>query len=128
MKIYYPFYYLFYRLYRFNEVLFTKTTGDNWPLIGAVSSFQILNILGFIFIYESYTNHKILITDASINYIIPFSILGINAFIFLWKRRDKKIISMFENETVKQKNISLLITWVYIIFTYVFIIFTFNLD
>jgi len=127
-KIYYPYYYLFFRLYRFNEVLFNKPKGDNWPLVGGVSSFQIMNILSIIFVYGSHVKYKFLKVDDPFNYVIPFSILGINALIFLWKGRDKKIIAIFENETLKQKNMGIIFTWIYIIGSYAFLFYSLSLN
>ena len=44
----------------------------------------------------------------------------INYFIFEYKQRYKKIIKIFENETIRQKRISVILTVSYITFVFLY--------
>ena len=126
-KIYYPYYYLFFRLYTFNKFLFSKLIEDNWPLVGGVSSFQLFNLLSIQNVVEYYLQCKVL-RDEIISTTLILTLFALNTLIFLWKGRDKKIIAMFGNETLKQKNISIIFTWIYIIGSYAFLFYSLSLN
>ena len=126
MILYYPYFYLFYRLVKLNDYLFPKYKHhDNFPVVAMVSSCQVINILSIKYLLESLIDFKILRNSLILSVMVVL-ILGINSFIFLYKGKDKKIITQFENETGKQRNIGIILMWVYIIGTYVFLFYSFS--
>lgn len=117
-SIYYPFYYLFYRLYKFNEYLFPKNEMDNFPLVGGVTLCQLINIYSIILLIDEFYNYKLNIGKVPFLIGIMSLLIG-NSIIFLGKKRDKNIIQMFENETIKARKRGLVLTWIYIVSSYI---------
>lgn len=128
INLYYPFSYLFYRWYRFNQLLFKKKRVDSFIVVAAVSSFQIINLLSVVFVYESKYGDGVLMIERKQSTIFVLLILAFNSLIFLTQGRVNKIMKKFSSETERQKKTGIFITWVYIIATYIIFFYTISLD
>lgn len=109
------YYYLFYRLVRMNDVLFPEYKHmDNFPIVGAISTLFFFNLFFFTAVYDYFFLTKIFAIE-NIEVIIIALLLIINYLLLQWRGRDKKIYELFKNETIKQRNVGLFFTWLYIV-------------
>ena len=108
-KIYYPYYYLFFRFYKFAQAY--KGVKEPYPYIFQVVFVQLLNIyvlldiFNFIFAYKLVSNYG--------TYVIVVVLIIFNLLVFMRKKKYKEIIEKFEKESEKDKRISSILSAIY---------------
>lgn len=110
------YYYFYYRMYRFaKKVGVVDATWTAMLLVSASIMINIMKITYLLFGKSFYIKNPI------INGILSALLIGgINYYIFIRKDNCFRIIKQFENETKKQKTISIVISLIYISLTILF--------
>lgn len=110
MKVYY---YLYFKLYKFAKKV--GTVDSTWTAMLVISALVYLNIASiFLLLFKQdvfFVNPRLL--GGSLGIFIGF----INYLIFIRHDNCLRIIQQFEGESKKQKNISIILTLIYVLLT-----------
>jgi len=123
MKIYYPYYYFFYRLVKVNDYLFPKyKDSSNFGIVNQIAILQAFNIYSLELICEINFDYEL--ENGHIFFMsLYFVLLSFNLIIFLWKKRDKRIMVLFENESKSQRKKGIVFFWTYFIGTFILLLY-----
>jgi uncharacterized BrkB/YihY/UPF0761 family membrane protein len=106
-----PYYYLFYKLSQF----LNKKGNNEWGPIAAITFIPLLSIAPFVImlIPDDITDLKNVYGYALFGFAIAFFI--VNTFLFLNKKRLRKIHKQFQGESLRSKRIGNFIVLIYIV-------------
>ena len=116
--------YLFYRIYDCQLRWFGKEDLPEWSAVVSVSVLNWVNIVGFLLALRTWTGLNIYNPLSAIRFqtaLEYFSIILINAFIFIRNQRYKQIAEQFSNENSTQRRIKLILIFAYVIFSTLFL-------
>jgi len=110
MKIYY---YLYFRLYKFTRKV--GTVDATWTAMLAISALLFLNIATLFLLF--FKQDDFFVYPRILGGVAIFLVGLINYFIFIRHDNCFQIIHQFERENKKQKSISIIFTFIYILLT-----------
>jgi hypothetical protein len=113
--------YLYYSLYSWNLKTWGKRDRPEWNALFGVSAMIFFNIILICLIPDLFGIDMLFKYEISNKIIIAISliILGLNYYIFLYRKKYELLKKEFSDESIKKRSRNILLLWVYVILTFI---------